>query len=113
MAEIRGQTLEATWCENGYYFTENGVHCWKKVADWIAQEAFQPDFLNGNTTLVDQADGIELFKAVGPATCNVRTICISNRARKLFGWKPVEIEMKDMITGIIRSEADGAGTIKK
>jgi hypothetical protein len=54
----------------------------------------------------------ELLKAAGPALFNIGASCKYIRGRKLFGWEPKEMELKDGIGEIVRSEAQRAGCKK-
>jgi hypothetical protein len=60
-------------------------------------------------SLAKGTDDKELLTAAGPALFNIGASCKYIRGRKLFRWEPKEMELKDRIGEIVRSEAQHAG----
>ena len=96
---------KATWNDEGYYFAENGEFAWGDVGRAIAKTAFKQKLINS-----DEADSVskeeaDNMRAFGSYLWGTNSRCKSIRANKLFGWKPRQKSVFDLLPDIVEKEA--------
>ncbi|KAF2854107.1 NAD dependent epimerase/dehydratase family protein [Plenodomus tracheiphilus IPT5] len=103
---------KATWNDKGYYFTENGEFTWGDVAREIAKYAFDKKLINSNELDTVDKDGTDKLRAAGSYLWGTNSRCKSIRANKLFGWKPTQKGVFDLLPEIIEAEAKEVGRLQ-
>jgi nucleoside-diphosphate-sugar epimerase len=96
---------KATWNDKGYYFTENGQFSWGEIGQKLATIAFDKKLLN--TADIDHLDkdATDALKPWGSYLWGTNSLCKSIRANKLFGWKPKQKSLMDLLPEIVDAEA--------
>lgn len=84
---------------HGYFFAENGVHKWKDVAQWIADEAVKQGFM------AEAKIEYIPYEKIENSSWGTNSKSVAQRARKYFGWNPKGKSLKDSIPEIVESEA--------
>ncbi|KAF1995118.1 NAD dependent epimerase/dehydratase family protein [Amniculicola lignicola CBS 123094] len=105
---------KATWNSEGYYFAENGSFAWGDVGRGIGKIAKQKGLLE-----TGEAEGVSVEEAgkmkpegAGPYLWGTNSRCKAVRARKLFGWEPVEKGLFELLEHMVDVEARDAGLVK-
>ncbi|KAF2275188.1 NAD dependent epimerase/dehydratase family protein [Westerdykella ornata] len=103
---------KATWNDEGYYFAEAGEFVWGDLAKEIAKAAKDKGYIE--TSEVDAISTEEADKLVelGSYLWGVNSRCRSIRANKLFGWKPTQKSLFDLVPEIVDVEARDLGITK-
>ncbi|KAI0157631.1 nucleoside-diphosphate-sugar epimerase [Xylariaceae sp. FL1272] len=83
---------------HGYFFLNNGVHSWRGVAGWVADEAAKQGYIPEAKT--QEGD----YKNYG---ANSKSVAV--RAKKYLGWEPKGGSLKDEIPTIVAGEAKRLG----
>lgn len=107
----------ATWGNEGYYFTENGQHIWGETARIVASTAKDQGFLTSDEDEIEivTLSGDEANQQLRPHASylwgtNSRSKAI--RARKLLGWSPKEKSLNENIAETVRIEAKRLGLVQ-
>jgi hypothetical protein len=103
---------KATWNDQGYYFTENGQFCWGEIGQKIAKLAFDKKFINSPEVDHLDKDTTDKLKPWGSYLWGTNSLCKANRANKLFGWKPTQKKLEDLLPEIVDEEARKLGITK-
>lgn len=103
---------QASWGNEGYYFTENGEHLWGDVARLTASAAHQQGFIPSSevkTLPNEEIEGMIQFSIMlWGANSRGRAL----RARKLLGWSPKGVSLEDEIPNTVAHEADIQGFVQ-
>ena len=102
----------ATWGEEGYYFTENGNFKWGEAAQKIASEIHKQGFLDSDEVAKLSNEEIKKIHPWGLFLWGSNSIGKAVRARKLLNWSPQERDLYEEIPSIVTSEAVGLGLVK-
>lgn len=109
-AVLRGG--QATWDEDGYYFSENGEYVWGEMAKKIAKEAKKQGFIESDEIEHLSKEDADKLASHGSAKWGMNSRCRAIRGRNLFGWKPVAPSPEDELPGLIQIEATKLGLVK-
>lgn len=103
----------ATWGNEGYYFTENGQHIWGETAKIVVSTAKDQGFLTSDEIVTMSSD--EANQQLMPYASymwGTNSRCKAIRARKLLGWSPKERSMNEDIPETVRIEAKRLGLVQ-
>jgi len=103
---------KATWNDKGYYFTENGEFVWGDVSRNLAQLMFEKKLINSPDFDDLDKDEVDKLLPEGSYLWGTNSRCKSIRANKLFGWKPTQTKLFDLLPQIVDDEARELGFTK-
>lgn len=99
----------ATWNDQGYYLAENGPFVWGEMLESVAKIAHKKNLLPTDsleTISFDEADSMRSRMGLLVGT-NSRGV--SERGKRLLGWKPKERLLKEELADIVELEARTLG----
>lgn len=103
---------KATWNDKGYYFAENGEFAWGDIGRQISKIAFDKKLINSNEIDAIDKDGADALRAHGSYLWGTNSRGKATRANKLFGWKPKQKSIPDLLPDIIEAEAKAVGKLQ-
>lgn len=99
------------WGAHGYFLTENGEHVWGDLSAAVGEEGFKQGYIKTAPDLrawsIDEA--VNSPAGFEAASWGMNSRGVSERARKILGWKPQERSLKEELPQIVRSEAARLG----
>ena len=99
----------ATWGQEGYYFTENGEFLWADVAKAVAHEAHKQGLIEEDKTVQYDADEMQKVHPYGPIVWGANSRGKAIRASKLLGWTPKGRGLFETIPDAVDIEAKRKG----
>ncbi|KAL8886173.1 MAG: hypothetical protein Q9215_006075 [Flavoplaca cf. flavocitrina] len=102
----------ASWGDEGYYFTENGEHIWGEISKVVASAAHKQGFIPSNEVQTHSNEEIDEMCQFGTGLWGANSRCRAIRARKLLGWSPKGRSIEQEIPDTVASEADLRGFVK-
>jgi nucleoside-diphosphate-sugar epimerase len=96
---------KATWNDKGYYFTEDGQFSWGEVGQKLAKIMFDKKLINSPEVDHLDKDETDKLRPWGSYLWGTNSRCKAIRANKLFGWKPTQKKLYDMLPDIVDDEA--------
>jgi nucleoside-diphosphate-sugar epimerase len=96
----------ATWGQKeGYYFAENGEHCWGDIADLVATAARDSDLVPDAKVVSWSAKEADVHVPFGALFWGTDSRCKAVRARKILDWQPKAHSMEDEVSKTLANEA--------
>ena len=102
----------ASWGDDGYYFTENGEHIWGEISKAVASAAHKQGFIPSDEVKIYTNEEIDEMCKFGTGLWGANSRCRAIRARKLLGWVPKGRSIEQEIPDTVASEADLRGFVK-
>ncbi|KAF2100156.1 NAD(P)-binding protein [Rhizodiscina lignyota] len=102
----------ATWNEEGYYFTENGEFLWGEMAEKVAQEVYKQGFIKDPTVAKLGMEEANNATPNGGRKWGLNSRCRATRGRKLLGWSPKGESIENLLPSIVKGEAVDLGLSK-
>lgn len=103
---------KATWNDKGYYFAENGEFVWGDVGRQISKVAFEKKLINSDELDTIDKEGADKLRPAGSYLWGTNSRCKAIRANKLFGWKPKQKTIPELLPEIIEDEAKKLGRLQ-
>ncbi|KAL8716922.1 MAG: hypothetical protein Q9225_005786 [Loekoesia sp. 1 TL-2023] len=103
---------QASWGNEGYYFTENGEHVWGDIARVVAATAHKQGFISSANVEVLSNKEIDEMCPSGTLLWGANSRCRAIRARKLLGWSPKGKSIEEETPNTVAYEADIRGFVK-
>lgn len=103
---------QASWGNEGYYFTENGEHAWGEIAQVVATTAHKQGFISSANVEVLSNKEIDEMCPSGTLLWGANSRCRAIRARKLLGWSPKGKSIEAETPNTVAYEADIRGLVK-
>ncbi|KAJ9302782.1 hypothetical protein DTO271G3_156 [Paecilomyces variotii] len=101
---------KATWnTDGGYYLAENGPFVWGDVERAVAKVAYEKKLIDSPEVEQLNYDQVAALHSFGPYAWGTNSRGHAIRARKLFGWKPEQPTVLELIPEIVDVEAKAAG----
>ncbi|KAJ9207175.1 hypothetical protein DTO166G4_1208 [Paecilomyces variotii] len=101
---------KATWNnDGGYYLAENGSFVWGDVERAVAKVAYEKKLIDSPEVEQLNYDQVAALNSFGPYAWGTNSRGHAIRARKLFGWKPEQPTLLELIPEIVDVEAKAAG----
>lgn len=98
----------ATWDQEGYYFTEDGEHAWGQMSKLIAEDASKKNLIPTDEVVSVSAEEADRFRRYGSYIWGANSRCKAIRARRLLGWSPTKV-IKNEISELVDMEARSLG----
>ena len=102
----------ASWGDEGYYFTENGEHIWGEISKAVASAAHKQGFIPSDEVQSHSNEEIDEMCQFGTGLWGANSRCRAIRARKLLGWSPKGRSIEQEIPDTVALEADLRGFVK-
>ena len=99
---------DVDWNEEGYYFAENGTHCWGEIAGKIAKIAKEKGYLKTDEVEKLSVDEVVKLHPFGAVLWGTNSSGKTERARKL-GWMPKCESLEETLEDVIEEEAKKLG----
>jgi nucleoside-diphosphate-sugar epimerase len=103
---------KATWDDKGYYFTESGSFVWGEIGEKIAKIALDKKLINSAEVDHISKDEADKLTWAGSYLWGTNSQSKAVRANKLFGWKPKQKSLLDLLPEIVEEEARKLGLKK-
>ncbi|KAL8826543.1 MAG: hypothetical protein Q9170_007361 [Blastenia crenularia] len=103
---------QASWGNEGYYFTENGEHVWGDIAQIVATAAHKQGFIPSADVQTLPNKEIDEVCSHGSLLWGANSRCRAIRARKLLSWSPKGRSLEQETPDTVTQEADLRGLIK-
>ncbi|KAL8792484.1 MAG: hypothetical protein Q9195_004940 [Heterodermia aff. obscurata] len=98
----------ATWDEEGYYFTENDEHAWGQMSKLIAEDAHKKALIPTDEVASVSAEDADRLRPHGFLLWGANSRCKAIRAKRLLGWSPTHI-IKNEVSELVDIEARSLG----
>lgn len=96
---------QATWGQEGYYFSESGLCPLGDMLKAIAKSAHEKGFIPSSEPEVIDFDGVTAVHKFGVVAWGVNSRSQTVRARKLLGWSPHRPSLLELVPEIVEGEA--------
>lgn len=95
---------KASWGDDGYYFTENGEHCFGEVSKDIATKLHKRGLLENADVASVSADEANKLYGHGAVLWATNSRSRASRARRVLGWQPKGAALEATLDEVIDVE---------